>query len=139
VVGLVFIDVAALDAVMFSWFWLNIDAVRECLARDEKAAFSQDVDITPLLDLQIAYNPNSLRVTFFAAGENATIMMPNLQDGCYTLFRRVAAQTKARSFYACIMDDSKLLNPSNYLYYIDGARERVVYTMKEDRWVFMVK
>ena len=35
-----------------------------------------------------------------------------------------------------IMDDIKIVDPSNYFCHYENGLERVVYTLKENKWVF---
>ena len=113
------IDIANLDAVLFSFFWLDIQSVKAFLAQSannkEGSVFSKDIDIKPLLNLQYGYNQNPQRATFFSVGKNAAIMFPNLQDGWVTLFWSISRGLKARACYMKIMDHNKLVNSSNYL------------------------
>jgi hypothetical protein len=38
-----------------------------------------------------------------------------------------------------IMDDKKIADAGCYLYYVEDSLERVVYTLKEAKWVFFEK
>jgi hypothetical protein len=92
------VNIADLDAVLFSFYWIDISSVKEYLAQQTQgwnAVFSEDINISPLLDLQYIYGPNPKRATFFSVGINATIMFPNLQDGWYTLFNNITHSLKA--------------------------------------------
>ncbi|MDR2546826.1 MAG: hypothetical protein LBC96_04850 [Lachnospiraceae bacterium] len=133
------VDIANLDAVLFSYFWLDIKVVRGFLeqrTQKDNAVISDNVDINPLLSLYYAYNPNPKRAIFFSVADNATIMFPNLQDGWNTLFHVIANGLFAKACNMTIMDNSKFTDSSNYLIYSDDSQKRVVYTLKEDRWVF---
>jgi hypothetical protein len=133
------IDIANLDAVLFSYFWLDIKIVRKILeqrTQKDNAIISEDIDIKPLLDLNYTYNPNPKRATFFSASENATIMFPNMQDGWNTLFHVIANGLKMKACYMAIMDYRKLVDSSNYLIHIEDSQRRVVYALKENKWVF---
>ena len=134
------IDIAVLDAVLFSYFWLDIQSVKEYLMHTEKmrnAVFSENIDIKPMLDLNYAYNPNPKRATFYSVSENVTIMFPNLQDGWITRFYSIADKLKAKACYMKIMDYRKFPDDSsNYLIHIENSQKRIVYTLKENKWVF---
>ena len=132
------IKIANLDAVLFSYFWHDIKSVKEIVEQLtlKGAAISKDVDIEPLLNLSYAYGPSLMRATFFSTSENTTIMFPNLQDGWFTLFSTITSKLKAKSCYMKIMDSNKIVDGANYLVYCEGSQERVVYTLKENRWVF---
>lgn len=130
------VDIAGLDAAIFAFYWNDIQSIKACLAQNEKAVFSDNINIEPLLDLQYAYNPNPLRATFFPVTRDTTMMFPNLQDGWLSLFHSTAATMKTRACHMKIMDDTKIINPANYFYYVDNAFERVIYTIKENHWMF---
>ena len=130
------VDITVLDAVLFSVYWTDIQVIREHLAQNKNATFTSDINIEPLLNLQYAYNPNPLRATFFPMANGYTIMFPNLQDGWATLFYNITRRLKAKSCYMTIMDYKKLVDASNYFIYCEYSQERVVYTLKEDRWMF---
>ena len=132
------IDIVRLDAVLFSHFWLDIKSVKELLEQMtlKGSSISQDIDINPLLDLQYAYGPSPMRATFFPITENTTIMFPNVQDGWFTLFSSITKRRNAKSCYMKIMDLNKIVDASNYFIYCENSQERIVYTLKEDRWVF---
>jgi hypothetical protein len=133
------IDITNLDAVLFSFYWLDIQSIKKYLAQYAQkwnGGFSEDIDIDPLLHLQYAYNPNPQRATFFSVGKNTTIMFPNLQDGWRTLFHNIARGLKAKACNMTIMDDKRMIDPGNYLDYVEDSLARVVYTIKEDKWIF---
>jgi len=133
------IDVANLDAVLFSYFWLNIQSVKEFLEqRGQKDIFAitENADIKPLLNLNYAYNPNPMRATFFSVAENETIMFPNLQDGWATLFHTITNSLKTKSCYMKIIDSNKIVDASNCFIYCEDSQERIVYTLKDNKWVF---
>jgi len=133
------IDIANLDAVLFSYFWLDIKSVKKLLeqrTQKDNAIISGDIDIKPLLELNYAYNPNPKRATFFTTSENAAIMFPNVQDGWSTLFHVIANGLKAKACCMIIMDCSKFADSSNYLIHLEDSQCRVIYTLKEDKWVF---
>ena len=132
------IDIASLDAVLFSFYWLDIQDVKKYLAQKEasNAVFSEDVNIEPLLNLQYAYNPNPARAAFFSVANGATIMFPNLQDGWITLFNNITNGLNAKACNIKIIDYNKIVDPGAYLWYVENSHRRIVYTLKEDRWVF---
>ena len=132
------IDINNLDALLFTFFWKDIKSIKSFLenGQSENTVFSDDVDITSLLNLEYAYNPNPLRATFFKVTENTCIMFPKLQDGWRSLSRQITQNMKATSCYMRIMDDKKILLPSNYFTYSNSGNERTVYASDEYRWVF---
>lgn len=132
------LDIGKIDAILFTYFWTNVNNIRAFLEQNnEKAVFSDDIDIAPLLNLEYAYNPNPLRATFFSVTENTCIMFPKLQDGWSSLSSYITNGLKIKSYYFRIMDDKKILMPSNYLTCNDGlGGRRTVYAQKENRWVF---
>ena len=131
-----FINIAELDAVLFTFYWTDIKSIKKCLEQNSKGVFSDKIDIKPVLNLQYAYNPNPLRAAFFPVTKDTTIMFSNIQDGWFTLFCSIANAIDIKACYMRIMDDRKIENPSNYLYYINNSVTRVVYTLKDTKWVF---
>ena len=131
------IDIATLDAVLFSIYWTNIQAIKEHLAKSKNAAFrfTNNINIEPLLNLQYAYNPNPQRAIFFPITRGCTIMFPNLQDGWASLFHNIANGLNSKACYMRIMDDT-IVETSNYLIHIENMQRRVVYTLKENKWIF---
>ena len=130
------IEIANMDVVLFSFFWTDIQTVKKYLAQNKEAVFSDDTDITPILDLQYAYNANPLKATFYPIKNDCTIMFPNLQDGWFSLYKNIAKGLNSKSCYMTIMDDEKFAYPANSFRYYENGLERVVYTLKEDKWVF---
>ena len=133
------IDIASLDAVLFSFYWSDIRSLKEYLAQHAQewnGAFSEDVNINPLLNLQYAYNPNPQRATFFSVEKNTTIMFPNLQDGWRTLFNNIAHGLKTKACCITIMDDKKMIDSANYFHYVEDSFVRTIYTIKENKWAF---
>ena len=130
------IEMAALDAIIFSFFWTDIQTIKSYLAQNSKAVFSDDINIEPLLNLQYAINPNPKKAVFFPVKKYCTIMFPNLQDGWFTLFANIAWGLNIKSCHIRIMDDIKIVDPSNFFCHYENGVERVVYTLKENKWVF---
>ena len=130
------IEIANMDVILFSFFWTDIHAVKKYLAQNKEAVFSDDTDITPILDLQYAYNANPLKAIFYPIKNDCTIMFPNLQDGWLTLYKNIAKGLNSKSCYMMIMDDKKFAYPANFFRHYENGLERVVYTLKENKWVF---
>ena len=132
------IDISNLDAILFSYFWLDIKSVRTLLEQGilKNAVITEDADIKPLLNLQYGYNTTPMRATFFSVAKNTTIMFSNLQDGWATLYNTIANRLKAKSCYMRIMDCNKIVDASNCFIYCEDSKERIVYTLKEHKWVF---
>ena len=130
------VNIAELDAILFTFFWTDIGSIKRHLEQGNRGAFTDNTDIAPMLNLEYAYKPNPLRATFFEAGQNACIMFPNLQYGWQSLVGRIKQAMQIKSCYIRIMDDKKMLMPSNCLCYSEGRSKRTVYAQKEKRWVF---
>lgn len=131
------IHVAGLDGIMFTWFNSSIARMKEYLMENEDFLITPGADISPVLNLEYAYNPNPLRAVFFSANSNCTVMIPNLQDGWHSLVYTIAANTKCDAYFIQMMDDKKLREPVNHLsFFKDGIECRIVYALKENKWVF---
>jgi len=89
------------------------------------------------LKAQQSYNIGSYEALFYNPSicKDKTIMISNLTDGWFTLCNVISHNLEC-SYYLFTIDDRVSSEPSNSFRYVNKDVERVVYSMKDGKWIF---
>jgi len=114
------------------------------LKKDIKNIFDEFENFRKTKSKRISMSTYSYKAFFFNSliEQEKVIMISSLEDGWYTLCNAIANNLKSE-YYLFTLSADGISDPKNAFYYVNKAeginRERVVYSMKDGKWVFYEK
>ena len=131
-----------------------IEHFKERIKKGEVNSFRSKKDINDIFDefeylrktkaKRISMNEYSYKAFFFnpSIKPDKVIMISSLEDGWYTLCNVISNSLKS-GFYLFTLSADGVSDPQNAFHYVNKAEgistERVVYSMKDGKWVFFEK